>query len=112
MRISAPCACTMANSVAAFAGDRRMQPCEAGLPSAPTAFVPWIAYIGRKKIECGIGALLYLAECTMAYSRCGWNTPRGVGWPSLPDETGQSKLAPSVECTCIVCDDRSTSMVT
>ena len=78
MRISAPCFCTMANSAAALAGEMRTQPCDAGLPRLPTAFVPWIAYWPYKKMECGIGALLYLAEWTMAYSARGRKTPFGV----------------------------------
>ena len=78
MRISAPCLRTMANNVAAWAGESRTQPCEAGRPRLPTAFVPWIAYWPWKKIECGIGALSYLAECTMTYIARGRNTPRGV----------------------------------
>ena len=44
MRIWAPCFCTMANSVAALAGEMRTQPCEAGRPRLPTEVVPWIAY--------------------------------------------------------------------
>jgi len=38
-----PCERTIRNSVAAFSGCSRMQPCEAARPSERTAVVPWMA---------------------------------------------------------------------
>ena len=52
-----PSARTSSNSLAAFAGEMRMQPCDAGDPRRRIALLPWIACpAGVKKIECGIGA--------------------------------------------------------
>jgi hypothetical protein len=43
--------------VAAFFGEIRTQPCEAGLPSRFTSLVPWIAWPSLvKNTECGMGA--------------------------------------------------------
>ena len=62
---------TILNSVAALAGARRTQPCEAGRPSMPVANVAWMAKPPVKKIEFGIGASSYLRERHILAIHCG-----------------------------------------
>jgi hypothetical protein len=58
-----PCWATSANSLVAFAGWTRTQPCDAGVPRRRTANEPWMAWPAVvKKIECGIGASSYFFE--------------------------------------------------